>query len=143
MRISDMLELKVKDVKNRDYFFVKERKTDKKRKIPMVPSVKPEIEKYIVGLKPDDYLFKSMRSKKPISRIQAYRILNEAAGKLGIEEIGTHTMRKTFGYHFYQRQRDLALIQKVFNHSSPSITMRYIGLEEDEIMQGYAAFGGL
>lgn len=143
LRISDMLPLKVKDVKGKDFLWAKERKTDKKRKIPMLPGLKIEIDKYIEGMKNEDYLFRSNKTRKPISRVQAYRILNTTAKKIGIEEIGSHSMRKSFGYHFYQRTRDLALVQKVFNHSTPTITMRYIGLEEDEIMKGYAAFGGL
>ncbi|HNZ54779.1 MAG TPA: tyrosine-type recombinase/integrase, partial [bacterium] len=60
-------------------------------------------------------------------------ILNKAAGELGIEEIGTHTLRKTFGYHFYQKTKDVALLQNIFNHSAPSVTLRYIGINQDII----------
>lgn len=50
----------------------------------------------------DDYLFQSRKGvNSPISRIQAYRILNNAAHKIGLDEIGTHTLRKTFGYWHY------------------------------------------
>lgn len=143
LRISDILELKVKDVKNKDHLFVTERKTGNKRKIPVLHNLKEEIDKYISGMKVDDYLFKSIRTRKPITRIQAYRVLKECAERVGIDEIGTHTLRKTFGYHFYQRTRDVALLQTVFGHSSPSITLRYIGISEDNIMDGYHKFGGL
>jgi integrase len=67
----------------------------------------------------EEYLFKSLCSPIPIKRIQAYKILNRAAKKIGISEIGTHTLRKTFGNHFYQRTKDVVLLQKIFNHSSP------------------------
>jgi integrase len=69
---------------------------------------------------------------KPISRIQAYRVLNEVAEQLGLEEVGTHTMRKTFGYHHYKKNHDVAILQDIFNHSAPSITLRYIGITDDE-----------
>ncbi len=63
---------------------------------------------------------------------QVYRFLNYACDQLGISiNVGTHTMRKTFGYFFYQKFNDIALLQKILNHSSPSITMRYIGLEKN------------
>ncbi|MEK5205257.1 site-specific integrase [Bacillus sp. FSL R10-2789] len=143
LRISDILPLKVKDVKGKEYLYATEKKTGKKRKIIMLPSLKEEINKYISGMNNEDYLFKTARAKKPISRIQAYRILNTVADKVGIEDIGTHTLRKTFGYHFYQRTKDVALLQTVFNHSAPSITMRYIGIDEDTMMRGFEAFGGL
>jgi integrase len=81
----------------------------------------------------EDYLFRSFRSQLPIKRVQAYKILKRAAKKVGISEIGTHTLRKTFGYHFYQRTKDVALLQEIFNHSSPSVTLRYIGINQDII----------
>jgi integrase len=143
LRISDILPLKVKDVKNKNFLLARETKTGKDRRIPMLPNLKVEIEKYIAGMKQEDYLFRSLRTRKPITRIQAYRILKTAAEKVGLEEIGTHTMRKTFGYHFYQQQKDVAMLQKIFNHSSPSITLRYIGIDEDMINEAFMKFGGL
>ena len=50
-----------------------------------------------------------------------------------MDSIGTHTLRKTFGYHFYQKYKDLALLQELFNHSAPSVTLRYIGINQDMI----------
>jgi len=51
----------------------------------------------------------------------------------GIKEpVGTHTMRKTFGYHAYKKGLDLAVIQKLLNHSSPSITLAYIGITQED-----------
>ncbi|MFL0366188.1 site-specific integrase, partial [Pseudobacillus sp. 179-B 2D1 NHS] len=42
-------------------------------------------------------------------------------------------MRKTFGYHFYQRTKDVAMLQQIFGHSSPSITLRYIGINDEMV----------
>ncbi|GKS12930.1 hypothetical protein YDYSY3_39300 [Paenibacillus chitinolyticus] len=55
-------------------------------------------------------------------------------------EIGTHTLRKTFGYHFYKRYKDVALLQQIFNHSAPSITLRYIGINQDIMDQAINGF---
>ena len=54
--------------------------------------------------------------------------------------VGTHTMRKTFGYHHYKQFNDVALLQKIFNHSSPSITMRYVGIAQEELDYSYLNF---
>ena len=76
-----------------------------------------------------------------LDRSQVYRFLNEACKNLGISaNVGTHTMRKSFGYHFYKKYNDVALLQKILNHSSPSITLRYIGIEQDEIDFSYNNF---
>lgn len=56
------------------------------------------------------------------------------------EKIGTHTLRKTFGYHHYEKFKDVVMLQKIFNHSSTEITLRYIGIEQDEIDESYVNF---
>ncbi len=54
--------------------------------------------------------------------------------------VGTHTMRKTFGYHHYKQFNDVALLQKILNHSSPSITLRYISIYQEKIDSSYNSF---
>ena len=96
--------------------------------------MKPIIEDYISDKKDYEYLFKSCRSgNKAISRQQAYKILSVAGRKFNIDKVGTHTLRKTFGYHHYQQYKDVAILQEIFNHSAPSITLRYIGINADII----------
>ena len=68
---------------------------------------------------------------KPISRQQAHHVLKIASEKLNIEDVGTHTLRKTFGYWHYKQYGDVAILQDIFNHSSPSVTLRYIGITDD------------
>ena len=81
----------------------------------------------------EDYLFKSTKTDKPITRQQAYRIIHQAAEAIGIEgKIGTNSMRKTFGFHAYKRGIAISLLQKHFNHSTPSETLRYLGISKDE-----------
>lgn len=133
LRISDILPLKVRDVKGQDYIILTEKKTDKPKRFIINSDLKAEIQAYIKGMATDDYLFPSRMRGKPLSRIRAYAILHKAGDQAGIGEIGTHTLRKTFGYHFYKKHKDIALLQKIFNHSAPSVTLRYIGIEQDEI----------
>lgn len=132
LRISDILNLRVCDVMNRSHINITEQKTGKMKRFLINSMLRVEIDKYIKGLSPDDYLFQSRKGiNSPISRVQAYRILNSAANSIGIQEVGTHTLRKTFGYWHYQQYKDVALLQEIFNHSAPSITLRYIGITED------------
>ena len=133
LRISDLLPLQVKDVRNKTHIVIREKKTGNIKRFLINNALRQEIDEYTQGMNDDDYLFKSERGNKPIQRVQAYKIINRAAKKAGLEEIGTHTMRKTFGYHFYQRTKDVAMLQEIFNHSAPSITLRYIGITQDEI----------
>lgn len=133
LRISDLLPLKVKDVRNKTHISIKVKKVDKNKRFMINSMLRKEIEQYTKGMNDEDYLFKSTRNNKPIQRVQAYKIINRAAEKVGLEEIGTHTLRKTFGYHYYKQTKDVAMLQEIFNHSSPSVTLRYIGITQDEI----------
>lgn len=147
LRISDLLRLRFKDVldatfKVKKFITLREKKTKKIKQIPVNLSVESAIYMYMDGLDcidPDQYIFKSNKGKnKPISRHQAWEILNNVAQKAKMSEaIGTHSLRKTFGYHSYQKGIDITLLQKIFNHSAPSITLRYIGITQDDIDNVY------
>lgn len=140
LRISDMLQLKVKDVLGKEYIRINEDKTDKPKRFKINAYLQSEIEAYAADMNSDGYLFPSRKGNKPITRVQAYRILNKVAEEVGLEEIGTHTLRKTFGYHFYKKTKDVAMLQDIFNHSAPSVTKRYIGISQDEIDQAIDDF---
>lgn len=146
LRISDILKLKVSDIHKKEYVKVKEQKTGKLRDVKIMDSLQQELELYIktMKLKPSDYLFRNSRDpSKPISRIQAHRILKAAAEHVQLDEISTHTLRKTMGYHFYQRTKDIAMLMKIFNHSSESITLDYLCIDRDNLESAYDKFGGL
>ncbi|OUS72994.1 site-specific integrase [Paenibacillus sp. MY03] len=142
LRIGDILRLKVKDVRNRTHISLIEGKTRKKKWVPINSELKRVIDDYTKGMKADATLFPSYRTRGEtgICRVQAYRILNWAADQCGLEEIGTHTLRKTFGYHFYQKTKDVAMLQNIFNHAYPSLTMRYIGINQDMIDEAVSNF---
>lgn len=130
IRINDLLHLKVRDVW--DGKKVVEFLQLRNQTFYINEKVKQAIEHYLTihHLSLDHYLFPSKKDHKPITRQQAYRIINSAAKKVGIQErIGTHTIRKTFGYHAYQKGIAISLIQSVYGHSSTTETLRYIGID--------------
>lgn len=131
LRIQDILKLKVRDVSG-DQIVMTEMKTKKRKFIQINPPLKREIKKYTENMNLDDYLFPSRQGKnKPLKRDMAYKIMRKAADEFGLVDIGTHTLRKTFGYHMYQKTKDITLVQRLLNHSDKSITMRYIGMDQD------------
>lgn len=132
LRISDLLDLRVEDVKDKTHIILTEQKTGKIKRFMINGLLREDIDKYIKNMSDNEYLFQSQKgNNRPISRVQAYRILNNAASKIGLNEIGTHTLRKTFGYWHYKQYKDVALLQELFNHSAPSVTLRYIGINQD------------
>ena len=49
-------------------------------------------------------------------------------------------MRKTFGYWHYQKYKDVALLQHLFNHANSAVTLRYIGVNQDIMDQSVSDF---
>lgn len=140
-RISDILKFRVRDVRNKNNVSIKEQKTGKEMKFPINEVLKPIIKEYIEG-KPDyEFLFKSRKGKnEPITRQQAYNILNEAADAFDLYSIGTHTMRKTLGYHMYQQSHDIELVRKILNQTDEKSTRRYIGIDQEMVDKAMVKF---
>ena len=145
LRISDLLGLTIGDVmdngKVRDRITIREMKTGKGKDFPISESARKSIVEYLKtrpNVAQSDVLFISRKGNKAITRQQAWLIINNAAHTVGItDDIGTHTLRKTFGYHAYQSGVDISLIQKLLNHSAPSVTLRYIGITQDQLDDVY------
>lgn len=144
LRISDLLNLTVNDViekgKIKDRIRLREKKTNKFKDFPLSDNAKSAIREYLKArnYKPNEPLFLSRKNKGFLLRQQAYKIINDVAKSIGIKDkIGTHTLRKTFGYHAYNNGYDITLIQKLFNHSTPAITLRYIGITQEELDDVY------
>lgn len=138
LRISDILSLKVKDLKGKKFLIIKEKKTRKKkyneRTIELHPVLKRELAKFLKDKPNHEYVIRSrVGNNKPISRERAYMILKEAADEFNLDSLGCHSMRKTLGYHLYKKTKNLVLVQKALNHEDASYTLRYIGVEQDTV----------
>ena len=145
MRIGDIIPLKVKDFKNKTHIIVREEKTNKTRVFPINLQLREEVNKYITGLSEEDFLFPSRQKnskgvKSHVSRVQAYRFMKKIAVELNIENFGMHSLRKSFGYYYYQQTNDLTKLMMIFNHSSQQVTKRYIGITQEEIDDSLESF---
>lgn len=139
LRISDLLALSVEDLKGQDRVSIKEQKTGKTKNFPLSDTCRKAVSEYLKETgQTSGPLFPSRKGSRSITRIQAYRILNEAAAHVGIKEaVGTHTLRKTFGYWAYKSGVDITRIQKLLNHSAPCVTLAYIGITKEELDDVY------
>ncbi len=135
-RAEDLLQLRVKDVEN-GYISMKELKTKKAQNYKMRKELKEEVLEYKKrnGLTSYDYMFTGQKSKTmAITRQQADTILSEAREgvKLG-QRFSLHSMRKTYGYHFYKKTKNILTLQRMFNHDSPIVTTLYICWGSDDM----------
>ncbi|EJV54870.1 tyrosine-type recombinase/integrase [Bacillus cereus] len=131
LRVGDLLKLKVSDVRRKRKLIIREGKTKKARQLNL-SNIYDEIQEYIRTVD-SEWLFPSRKGDKAITTTQAYRQLQKAADMAGLDSVGTHTMRKSFGYWFYKQTKDVAKLQNILNHSHPQITLTYIGITAEEI----------
>lgn len=155
-RIVDIVRLNVRDVayidrKSRfciaERLRIQEKKTGKFIDMIIHPTARRALGKYLrqrrnkapsLGAVLNEPLFKSQKARHDgqyrITQRHALRVLSNAARNCGLEyKIGTHSLRKTFGYRLYMSDTDIELIQKLLNHSSPAITLSYIGITQNDM----------
>jgi len=151
LRAGDLLSLKICDVytkpKVKDNVTIYEEKTGKKREFNINNSAKKAIELYLNSLdqfSEQDFLFQSERKGNTHLRVDStHKIIKSIMRDLSIKgNFGTHTLRKTFAYHVYingvkEDPGILEKLQKILNHSSPSVTLKYIGITKDVIANVY------
>jgi integrase len=145
LRIGDLLSLSVGDVLDEEgeismMLNVKEQKTGKAKRLPLNSAVRDSLLNYLSQRRCHDRSEPLFLSQKggALSRSQAWRILQRAAESIGLENIGTHSLRKTFGYQVYKKSGgDLGLVQKLMNHSTSRVTLSYIGIDRETMDNAY------
>lgn len=136
LRIGDALKITVGMVKDKEYLELVEQKTGKSKRFIMNTFLKEIIADYIKDMQDDEYLFQGQKLNKhgnyKLSRVQAYRIFKDATEKIGIDNIGCHSMRKTYARLIYEKTGDIAFVMRLLNHSSEAVTLRYLHLTEEK-----------
>ena len=141
LRITDLLSLKWKNVLDEQGKFkeirIFEGKTKKERRIQLNRPSQRALRELLASLDGDsldDYLFQSREgAQNSLSRQQALNILKNAAKAVGIKDnVGTHSLRKTWGYHAWKKGFSPAIIMETLNHSNLTVTKRYLGIQQDD-----------
>ncbi len=145
-RVCDILPMKVKELRDQSFVQIKEDKTGKIIELPIPDHLRKVLRRELKGKDGNDYVFMSRQRGKdgvdrPICYKTSYLYLKEIATVMGLPyNVATHSMRKTFGYHYYQRTKDIATLMVLYNHSTEKDTKVYIGIELDEITAAVKGF---
>ncbi|OOF33057.1 tyrosine-type recombinase/integrase [Salinivibrio costicola] len=144
LRISDLLAIRFDDIHG-DRLRIKERKTGKIADIQLNPKTLARIEKIRVDHPDHVYLFQSHRCQqikqlppKPLSRRAVTLAFQQVGQELNLS-LGTHSMRKTRGYMLYQATKDIGRVMKMLRHTSEGITLRYIGITQEDVDNDFIA----
>ena len=145
LRAGDILKLKVKDLHGKavnETVNIKEEKTGKPNILMVNKTVHKAFKDFMAAYESDmdEYLFKSQKkskdgSKKPWSVSYVNQLVKKWTQAINLKgNYGSHSLRKTFGY--IQRKEykvGFEVLCKRFNHSSPAVTMRYLGIDDKEV----------
>lgn len=140
LRISNLLRLRWEDAYDfengcvRVNICITEKKTKKSKIIALNRAAIGALNMLVAkNARKGCFIIENHKTGKAISRIQAYRIIRTAAEALAFQiRVSCHSLRKTFGYHAWKSGFSPAVIMEIYNHSSLSITRRYLGVTQDE-----------
>lgn len=147
LRISDLLQLRTEHFLNeqkqvRKRFWIKEQKRGKRHEIVINNSIREALGEYLsayptVSDDPANFIFFNTKANNftaSIKRGQAWKFITTICDEIGLSgNYGTHSLRKTWGYHARLQGVDLALIMHKLNHSSLVYTKRYLGITDAEL----------
>lgn len=145
MREGDLLALKVSDVKNqagiKERVLIRNEKNPAKtQEYPIPKDAQARLRRHIdeQGLQLWDYLFYGRkRTGKPISKRQLLNLVKEWATFAGLdpEQYGTHSLRRTGADYLYRCTGDLRAVQIALAHSKIDTTIRYLGIDRQEVLE--------
>lgn len=140
LRVNEILKLRVGDVKNKKELEFVQSKTGKTIAIAFNHDLLAALKEYCKDRDPNEALIPTAGNEyKPLSRKRAWEILNIIGKKYGVH-MGTHTMRKTCAYHYYQKTKDIATLKIWLNHTSERDTLTYIGVTQETVKKAMINF---
>lgn len=136
LRISDLVRLTVGDLR-RPTLVMTEQKTGKRQQLPVAEKLHRIARQRFPDAPDTALIFPSPRDPaKPITTRTAFNDMRRIGALAGITDgVGCHTLRKTFGYHQYRIDHDVAFLQDWYQHTSSAVTLRYIGITAEQKRQ--------
>ena len=140
LRACDLVRVKVGDfryLKVGDTLTIKESKTGKDNILVVNKTVYKALQAFLDAIRPNDdaYLFASRKGESHLQSQAVSKLVKKWTRAINLKgNYGAHTLRKTWGY--IQRTMHgvgFEIICKRYNHSSPAITMRYLGIQDKEV----------
>ena len=128
LKLKFILDLNICDVKGKKYIYLQNKITEKTKKIFFSKEIIKLVKKISLNSGENEPLFKS-KSGHRLERTSVFRNLKNVCKNLKINNISFESLRKTFGFHYYQKTGDLLFLQTFFNQQTIDQTLEFIGIE--------------
>lgn len=147
LRVSDLLNLQIGDFVSEDgkikpRFWIREEKRGKRNEIVINDAIREALKEYLAAYptiteNPQNSLFFNTKTGNfghAITRKQVWKLIDGLCHDVGLQgNFGTHTLRKTWGYHARLAGVGIELIMHNLNHNSLAYTKRYLGITDEEL----------
>jgi integrase/recombinase XerD len=146
LRVTELVSLKLNDIRKNEPFIIVKGKGNKERLVPLSEPAFAAIEEYLPyrthfydenKQKNNNFLFPSKTGQFYISRIRFFQMLKELGFKAGLDptHISPHALRHAFATHLLQNGADLRIIQELLGHSDISTTEIYTHITNSELQK--------
>jgi integrase len=144
LRASDLIRITVgmvRDLKAGEEMVLTEKKTKKERRITLnedcIEAIQNLINSFKQPRKDDSQLFRGREGD--IRPIGVNYLVNKWVKMINLKgKYGSHSLRKTFGYHMrVQHKVSIPILMQIFNHHSQKQTLDYLCVQPDEIKEVY------
>jgi len=138
IRLNELLKLKTSSVNfEESEIIIYQGKGNKDRVIPIHPNLLPYLKKYHeLKKRPTEYFFSSIRSNKPLTKNNLYRIIKKLREKTRFH-FTPHQLRHTFGKLSIEANLNPFKLQKIMGHSSIETTQIYVYVSDDNLKESF------
>ena len=138
LRIGDLIKLQAKHLNHGQKIVLEEEGTGRIQEIKINQTLRKVIDNELIGMGDNDFLFPSRQADrrgrvKPITVATAENDMKKIQHWFYLRfPFSCNSLRKTYGYWHYQKNRDLNMLAQQFHHYDISVTSKYIGLDEED-----------
>lgn len=143
LRVSELIELKLKDINAQEKVVKIVGKGFKEREVPIRDEALIALNEYLKYVKKDmivvdkNIIFLNKHGKK-LTRQYVWQMIKDRAKKAGItKDISPHTLRHSFATHLLSKGCDLKVVQKLLGHENIETTQIYTHVAEEKILNIY------
>ncbi|MFC2075614.1 site-specific tyrosine recombinase XerD [candidate division KSB1 bacterium] len=148
LRISELLDLRLPDLRFDQGFITCRGKGSKERVVPVGDEAVEWSNRYIREVRPGlmkrsnhDAVFVNRRDGKPLSRAGFHLILQKLLAKSGLQDkVSAHTFRHSFATHLLEGGADLRAVQEMLGHVDISTTQIYTHVDRSVLSEVHRTF---
>ena len=145
LRVGEAVRLRLSDIdRERMVLRVSQGKRKKDRYTVLSPALLEMLDRYCWAARPEDQLFTTGSTGRPITASTVQRVCKEARQNAGIDKaITPHTLRHSFATHLLEAGTNLRVIQVLLGHASPRTTAVYTHVSNELIAKVVSPLDGL